>query len=133
MAGARVMYAGLQLLDRQLVGRDGKLCGKVDDLALAEQPGTGHLYVTAIRSGPGALLTRTAHGRLGEWLTRVATLVFASERDQPVDIPFARVADISDHVTLSLDSHDVAGNAGERWVRDHVIDHIPGSDHDADR
>lgn len=35
MMAGRVLHAGLQLLDRQLVDRNGHLCGKVDDLELS--------------------------------------------------------------------------------------------------
>ena len=45
MAG-RVLEAGLHLLDRQLVDRDGRLAGKVDDLEF-ELPEGGPPVVTA--------------------------------------------------------------------------------------
>lgn len=131
MAAGRVLHAGLQLLDRQLVDRDGRLCGKVDDLELTEPDDAGRVYVSAILSGPGALLSRTGHDRLGGWLRRLAAVAFPAERGDPVRIPFARVADIGDHVTLSMDRDEVATFAAERWVRQHVIDHLPGSKSDA--
>jgi sporulation protein YlmC with PRC-barrel domain len=125
MAG-RVLYAGLQLLDRQLVDRTGRLCGKVDDLELGEPDADGDRYVAAVLAGPGALLGRTGHRRLGDWLRRSVARVFA-DGDDPVRIPFSRVAEIGNHVTLDMDSEDVATFAAERWVRDHVIGLIPGS------
>jgi sporulation protein YlmC with PRC-barrel domain len=131
MSTGRVLHAGLQVLDRQLVDRSGRLCGKVDDLELTEPDAEGRLYVGAILSGPGALLARTGHTRLGGWFRRVAALAFDSDRDDPVRIPFHRVAAIGNHVTLSMDSEEVAGFGGERWTRDHVIGHIPGSRHRA--
>jgi hypothetical protein len=129
MADGRVLYAGLQLLDRQLVDREGRLCGKVDDLELidAGADGAERIYVAAVLSGPGALLQRTGHRRLGAWLRRLASDVLPGEGDDPVAIPIARVADIGDHVTLSVDHEHVASFGGERWIRDHVIAHIPGS------
>ena len=45
MAG-RVLEAGLQLLDRQLVDRYGRLAGKVDDLELELPEGGGPPLVT---------------------------------------------------------------------------------------
>ena len=130
MAG-RVLHAGLQVLDRQLVDRTGRLCGKVDDLELTEPDEQGRLYVAAVLSGPGALLARTGHVRLGTWLRRVTAFALPGDRDDPVRVPFNRVADIGNHITLSLDAEEVATFAGERWMRDHVIGHIPGSRHDA--
>src|ERR671923_285859 len=66
MAG-RALEAGLQLLDRQLIDKDGRLAGKVDDLELELPEGGGPPVVTAILSGPGAL-SRRVGGRLGAWL-----------------------------------------------------------------
>jgi sporulation protein YlmC with PRC-barrel domain len=125
MAG-RVRYAGLQLLDRQLVDRSGRLCGKVDDLELSEPDAEGNRHVEAVLSGPGALLGRTGHRRLGDWLRRFVARSFG-RGDDPVRISFGRVVDIGDHVSLDMDSEEAASFAAERWVRDHVIGHIPGS------
>jgi len=46
--------AALNLLDRQIVDKDGRMAGTVDDLGLTEDP-KGPPYVTAILAGPGAL------------------------------------------------------------------------------
>ena len=131
MPAGRVLYAGLQLLDRQLVDRENRLCGKVDDLELGDADEHGSLHVTAILTGPGALLARTGHRRLGDWLRERVGAAFPSEREDPVRIPFGQVADIGNHVTLSMDSEQAATFAFERWVRDHIIGHIPGSNVDA--
>jgi hypothetical protein len=127
MAEARRLYAGLDLLDRQLVDREGRLAGKVDDLEL-EQRDDGRLYVTAILAGPGVLAQRMGRRRFGPWLQQaVARLV--DEHPAIQRIPLARVADIGNHVDLAVDRHELATFAGERWVQDHIISHIPGSRH----
>jgi hypothetical protein len=127
----RVIYAGLGLLDRQLVARSGRLCGKVDDVELTDPDSTGAIYVAAIVCGPGALLTRTGRHRLGGWLRRHIAGVIPGGRDDPGRVPLAHVADIGNHVTLSLEPDDLATFALERWTRDHVVKHIPGSRHEA--
>ena len=133
MAG-RVLYAGLQLLDRQLVDRSGRLCGKVDDLELSEPDPDGNRYVEALLSGPGALLGRTGHRRLGDWLRRFVAGAFAdADGDDPVRMSFGRVVDIGNHISLDVGSEEAASFATERWVRDHVIGHIPGSGIRADQ
>jgi hypothetical protein len=129
MAG-RVLQAGLQLLDRQLVDRNDRLCGKVDDLELTEPDENGNVYISAIVCGPGALLTRLGRRRLGGWLRRTVRSGFRSDRDDPVRIPFSLVSDVGNHVTLAMDSEEVATFAAERWTRDHLISHIPGSRHE---
>ena len=126
-AAGRRLYLGLHLLDRQLVDRDGRLAGKVDDIEL-EQADTGRLYVTAILAGPGVLAQRMGRRRFGPWVQR------ALERlvDGPpamTRVPLARVAAIGNHVDIAVDREELATFATERWVQDHIVSHIPGSRH----
>jgi hypothetical protein len=127
----RHLYAALHLLDRQLVDRDGVLCGKVDDLELTPTD-DGTLYVSAVVSGPGALWYRLGRRRLGRWWRdHIGVLMGTTEAD-PDRIPIRNVADIGSAVTVSIDSASLPSLAAEHWVRDHLIGHIPGSRHDAD-
>ena len=128
---ARRLWAGLQLLDRQLVDDDGVPCGIVDDLELARDEESGNLHVVAILSGPGALATRLGAPRLGGWLRRMNALVSTQEGD-PVRIPFQRVRDVGGHVSLSLEASETGPATRERWARDHLIAHIPGSGHEVE-
>ena len=130
---AQVYYVGLQLLDRQLLDRRGRLVGKVDDLELEGAPG-GPLLVSAILSGPGVLAQRMGR-RYGAWLQRVHRLVAGTDRDgrdgwdaqqDPAWIPFWRVTQIGSSVHLAADQEELATYSTERWVADHVIGHIPG-------
>jgi hypothetical protein len=127
----RTLYAGLHLLDRQLIDRDGRLCGNVDDLEVTETE-DGQWHVTALLSGPGALWYRLGRHRLGTWLRSRLGASFG-DTDDPVRIPMHRVSDIGAAVTLSASHTEVASAAAERWVADHIISHIPGSRHDADQ
>ena len=131
MAG-RVLYAGLRLLDRQMLDRDGTPCGNVDDLELARGDDGTTLYVTGIHSGPGALLQRMGRHRLGRWL-QWAHARIADEGAELSHIPFEHVRDLDgSHVTLGLGREQLATFALERWMCDHVISHIPGADHAAE-
>ena len=127
---ARRLWANLSLLDRQLVDRDGELCGNVDDVELEYTP-EGALVVVGLRSGSGALVRRLGARRLGDWLERAHKGVDEDGRDHTV-IPFARVTDIGNHVTIAMDREELASEHVERWVRDHVISHIPGAAHAAE-
>ena len=123
----RRLYVGLQLLDRQLVDRKGRLAGKVDDLEL-EQREDGQLEVTAILAGPGVLARRLGRRTFGHWRQR-ALAVLSEGAPLASHIPLSKVVDIGNHVDLAVDREDLATFATERWVQDHVIGHIPGARH----
>ena len=89
------------------------------------------MVVTAILSGPGHLLYRTGRRRVGRWLGKLTTHVERSSLDDPGRIPTTASAPSADR-DLALDADDVATFAVERWTRDHIVGHIPGSHHDAD-
>jgi len=126
----RILYAGLELLDHQLRDRDGRLCGNVDDLEVERSPDTGELYVTAIVAGPGALLQRMGRRRLGGWIERANRLVGDQGRDRNI-IPLALATRIGPNIDLAVDAEDLATADTERWVRDHLIGHLPGNRHRA--
>jgi hypothetical protein len=127
----RELYVALHLLDRQLIDREGRLCGKVDDVELTATP-EGGLYVSAVVSGPGALWNRIGRRRLGRWLRWHVAAAMPGDDPDPDRIPIARVSDIASVVTVTVDQPTLASAAAEHWVRDHIIGHIPGSRHDAD-
>ncbi|HEX2698583.1 MAG TPA: hypothetical protein VHM89_00060 [Acidimicrobiales bacterium] len=126
--GGRQLWAVLHLLDRQLVDREGRMAGKVDDLELAVDETSGQLHVAAVLSGPGALAQRLGWHRLGGWLRSAHAAVSPGDGD-PVRIPFNVVSDIGDHITLGLDHERVGSASAERWFREHVVSHLPRSDH----
>jgi hypothetical protein len=126
----RELYAALHLLDRQLIARDGRFGGNVDDLELVETS-EGDCYVSAIISGPGALWYRLGRRRLGTWLRTRLAGSFGDSPD-PDRLPVGRISDIGSAVRISAEQGDLGSAAVETWVRDHIISHIPGSRHDAD-
>jgi len=133
MAAGRVLHAELDLLDRQLRDRDGQLCGNVDDLELSPSE-SGELYVTALLSGPGTLLGRLGAGRLGRWFERFRAETGAPDgRARDADrgrIPMALVHQLGPAIDLAASADELASSQSERWVREHIIDHIPGSKRD---
>jgi sporulation protein YlmC with PRC-barrel domain len=124
-SAARVLSAGLELLDRQLVDPDGRMAGKVDDLELRIRDG-GPPIVTAILAGPGALAKRLG-GRPGAWLASVQARLRPEDRDGPARISFGVVAAIGDHVDVTVGREDLDTYAFEGWVRDRIISKLPGS------
>jgi sporulation protein YlmC with PRC-barrel domain len=122
----RVLEAGLQMLDRQLIDKDGRLAGKVDDLELEVPSGGGPPVVTAILSGPGAL-SRRIGGRFGTWLEAVANRLRDGDDRRPARVSFGVVKRIGGAVELSVAKADLESNRLEAWTRDHLIGHLPGA------
>ncbi len=130
---ARVVDAGLILLDRQIIDKDGLMAGNVDDLELTfPEEGTGPPIVTAIYAGPGALARRVG-GRLGDWIESVHARLHPSERPGPARIPFGVVKRFDNHVELTVSRSDLEVGRLERWVRERIIDKIPGATDQAEQ
>ena len=126
---SRELWAALHLLDRQLVDRNGRMCGMVDDIELTRSEDTGDLYVSSLLAGPGVLATRLRARTMGRWLRRANTLLSHTDGD-PAKVPLRSVADIGNLISLSVEAEEIGTAALERWVRRHVIAHIPGSRHE---
>jgi sporulation protein YlmC with PRC-barrel domain len=88
------------LLDRQLLDRDGRMLGKVDDIELTQQE--DGLAITAVLTGPAALLHRLG-GRLGARLVTTWERLKVSEpqRTRPWRIEMDRVDRLDSAVHLS--------------------------------
>jgi hypothetical protein len=123
--GGRRVMLGLQLLDRQLVDRDGRLAGKVDDLELVVPDEGGPPLVTAIFSGRGALADRLG-GRMGRAAAALSRRLMP-EHGGPGRIWFGRVAGVGNHVDIAADRSEVATDVVERAVREALIARIPGA------
>ena len=117
----------LRLLDRQVVDPDGGLVCKVDDLELRESA-DGTYVVSALLSGSLALGPRLP-GRLGRWVVALARRLSADADPAPGRIPFERVTELGSAVVLDRGRTDVGVAPLEDWMREHVIDPIPGSSH----
>jgi hypothetical protein len=128
--GKRVIDAGLNLLDRQMVDKDGLMAGKVDDLELSfPQDGDGPPFVTAILAGPGAL-ARQLGGRWGRWLESAHSRLHPSEQPGPARIAFGVVKRIDNHVEITVSRSELDVSRFEDWVRDRIISRIPGAEHE---
>jgi hypothetical protein len=122
----RTLEAGLHLLDRQLIDKDGRLAGKVDDLELELPPGGGPPTVTAILAGPGAL-SRRIGGRFGAWLEAVANRLRDGDDEHPARVSFAVVKRIGSAIDLSVPKTELETDRLEAWTRDHLIGKLPGA------
>jgi len=128
MAGDTVLL-GLEVLDRQLIDCDGRLCGKVDDLVLegpSDQAYGRAPIVTHIVAGPGALGDRL-HG----WPGRVARMIWRrinADVEPSAQIPWSMVARADREIHLTETSAEVGLEGVEDWVSEHLISKVPGSE-----
>lgn len=109
-----------EIVDHQLIDRDGRRCGNVDDLELAGGPGE-ELVVAAILSGPGMFRQRLpAAGRPLAWLLE---RLFGRGVTR---LPWDEVAGHDGAVKLRKHASDYGLGAGDdvagRWIA-----RVPGS------
>jgi hypothetical protein len=123
--GGRRLDAALRLLDHQLVDRDGRLCGKVDDLEL-ERRDDGSLVVTGILTGPGALGPRLP-GVLGRATVAVWRRLHGDAEPGASRIPWERVAAIDSAVRVTMSRTGLPTYGLERWARENVVEKLPGA------
>jgi sporulation protein YlmC with PRC-barrel domain len=106
------LHVGHNILDHQLLDKDGRRCGNVDDLAVEDAE------VVAILSGPGYWPQRSGRiGRLAGWLG-------GSGR---VRIPWDEVAKIDSAVHLRRTAPEYGLGTGDDRVRP-LLERIPGAD-----
>ena len=106
---------GRGVLDHQLVDRDGRRCGKVDDLEL-EGLDSDAPRVTALVVGPPAWRSR---GRLGRLAARAA-------RRASVRVPWGQVRDVGSGVELRSSASELGLGVGDDRARTWV-ERFPGS------
>jgi len=104
------------VLDHQLVDKDGRRCGNVDDLAVEGGPGE-EARIVAILVGPGWWPQRAG------WIGRVAGWIGGGRR---VRVPWEEVADVESHVKLRRTASELGLGRGDDRLRP-WIEKIPGA------
>jgi sporulation protein YlmC with PRC-barrel domain len=107
---------GLAVLDHQLLDRDGRRCGNVDDLAIEGGPGEP-ARVVALHSGPSAWRGRGPLGRLAAWLGG----------GKVVRIPWEEVAEVESHVRLKKTAQEYGLGRGDDRLRPWIA-RLPGAE-----
>jgi sporulation protein YlmC with PRC-barrel domain len=106
---------GLSVLDHQLLDRDGRRCGKVDDLEL-EGVSSADPRVAAILVGATAWRGRGPLGRLAAGVVR----------GRIVRIPWSEVREIGAGIVLRTSAEELRLGRGDDRLRPWV-ERIPGS------
>jgi hypothetical protein len=107
----RKIHIGHNILDHQLLDRDGRRCGNVDDLAIEDAD------VVAIFSGPGYWPSRAG------WLGRLAGWLGGSGR---VRIAWDEVAKVDSAVHLRRTAPEYGLGRIDDRLRPY-LEHIPGA------
>lgn len=116
----------IRLLDHQIVDGDGRLIGKVDDLALREDG--DELVVEWLMVGPAALAPRHP-GALGRWGWAIWRRLNDPDDPGVVMIPLSQIKEISSEVLVGDAARDalLASFGLESWLRRNLIGRIPGA------
>ncbi len=107
---------GLHVLDHQLLDKDGRRCGNVDDLAIEGGPGDVPVVV-ALLVGPGYWGARAG------WIGRLAGWVGGGGRAR---IDWDEVAKVDSAVHLKHDATALGLGRGDDRLRPYV-EKIPGA------
>ncbi|MGY0003222.1 hypothetical protein [Micromonospora sp. I033] len=114
-----------QWLDRQIVDVDGRLVGRVDDIAFAVDE-EGYPYVDCLLTGQAALGQRIG-GRIGRLLVAVADRFTDDPPVPPLRVPLTLVDRVDSAVRLRCPAADLPPSPVETWLRRHLVDRIPGA------
>ncbi|MEV7096603.1 hypothetical protein AB0M80_27495 [Amycolatopsis sp. NPDC051045] len=112
---------GDALLDRQIIGEDGTVVGKVDDLELRAEGGT--YVVDALLVGPEALADRLG-GPAGKLLRRIGRGFRARA---PQRIPLNAIRRIEPAIVVTTAVAQATNSPSEDWLRRRIIGRIPGA------
>ena len=107
---------GLHVLDHQLLDKDGRRCGNVDDLAIEGGPGEV-AEVVAILVGPGYW------GQRAGWVGRLAGWIGGGSK---VRLEWSEVAEVDSAVHLKHDATKLGLGRGDDRLRPYV-EKIPGA------
>jgi hypothetical protein len=112
------------VLDTQVTDREETKMGRVDGLVLELRDGQPP-RVVSIEMG-FVVLARRLHPRLGDWFLWLRRRVHV-RKQACYSVPWSQVLDVNEHcVQIDVEAAETPAFDWERWLRDHVIAHLPG-------
>jgi sporulation protein YlmC with PRC-barrel domain len=114
------MLLAREVLDQEVIDRDGNPMGKVDGIVLRLETG-GPARVDSLRVGGTTLLWRL-HAGLARWMERRL-----GGEGHVTRIPWAKVLKIGIDVKVDVVAEESPAYHWERWVRERIVRRIPGS------
>lgn len=111
------------VLDNQLVDRNGRKMGKVDGVAIELRDGQPPRLVYIEVGIP--TLARRLHPRLARWVAAIESK-WGAKRGESFRISFSKVLDVGIDVDVDIEAETTPALAYEKWLREHIIGRIPG-------
>ncbi len=113
----------LDVLDQQLLDKHDRKSGKVDGIAIELREGKPP-RVAYLEMGTDPLARRISP-RLERWLQALRARM--GRKVEPFQVPWSKVTKVHLTVDASIDAAKEPGFHVERWLAEHVIGPIPGS------
>lgn len=111
------------VLDNQLVDRHQRKMGRADGITVElrqdQPPRLAYIEVGF------PVLARRLHPRLERWVAAIQGQ-WGAKQQQSFRIPWSKILDVGIDVDLDLDADDTPALDYENWLREHVVEHIPG-------
>jgi sporulation protein YlmC with PRC-barrel domain len=113
------------ILDQQVMDRDDNEMGRVDGLRLEIREGKAP-RIHSIEMG-GVALARRLHPRLAPWVDGWRRR-FDIRKVEVYSVPWSAVIEVNERwVKLDVEALESPALDWERWLREHVIAHIPAA------
>lgn len=113
------------VLDKQLMDRHGRPMGKVDGIIMEwsanSQPRLAYIETGAITQA------NRLHKRLGKWVEAIVHKLGATKESECYRIPWSKTVITGIDVTVNVEAESTPAFDFERWLRRHIIGHIPGA------
>jgi len=119
----------LDVLDQQLIDKHGRKAGKIDGIALELREGKPP-RVAYLEMGTDVLARRISP-RLERWLQALRARM--GREVAPFHVPWSKVKKVHLTVDADIDASKEPSYHVERWLAQHVIGPIPGSEIDHQR
>jgi hypothetical protein len=112
------------VLDKQVIDRDGTKVGRVDGLVLVldddGRPRVDHMQLGFV------VLARRVHPRLETWLEKIRERCSVRKVARQV-IQWEKVTELTTgHIKVDLLARETPAFDWERWLRDKIVMHLPG-------
>jgi len=120
------MQLGRDILDQQVIDRNGRPMGRVDGIVLTIRPDAPPTIARLVIGGPTPLrrISRAWARRVEGWGWRRRW--GPRERDG-FEVSWHQVLKVGIDVKLDVEADRTPATAWERWVRDRIVSRIPGA------